>query len=215
MLYLALELAWLLAPLLGNQPAVSTYEPPPDPGPNPACATDMRLVQGDHDDDMERLCLRVKADRCWSYVPFVSVTQGERKHVRVCMDQYEAPNQAGARPLVMKDFRQATRWCEERSKRLCSEEEFETACEGPDLRAYFYGWQVDAAICNTNKPWMAFDGAALDAGVIGRRRKWSDSGRGHHRVPMRDAGPATASMICWATWRSGWCLVRGDAIQGR
>ena len=185
---MALGLAWILLPVLGH---AEGYQPPPDPGPHPSCPPDMRLVQGLHPDELERLCLRVKANRCWSYVPFAEVAQGERQRVRVCMDRFEAPNQPGAKPLVMVDFHQATRWCEQRGKRLCSEQEFETACEGPQLMAYPYGWQVDGTVCNTSKPWLSFDARALDAGGDKARKEverlWQGSGSGsYERCRTRD-----------------------------
>jgi hypothetical protein len=172
MLVSTLALALLLAPILGAADGgASGYQPPADPGPNPACPEDMRLVVGAHDDDMERLCLRIKNDRCWIYVPHAVATEGERLTMRFCMDPYEAPNRRGARPIVMKDFHQATRWCEERGKRLCSEQEFETACEGPQLLPYFYGWEVDRRTCNSDKAWRAFDAKALYSGGEESRRE--------------------------------------------
>jgi len=165
MLLGSLGLALMLLEILGRSAAVASgYKPVADPGPSPLCPPDTRLVQGDHDDEMERLCLEIKSNRCWSYVPFAVATQGERNHVRVCMDMYEAPNVRGAKPYVMRTFHQATAWCQERGKRLCSEQEFETACEGAQQLPYFYGWQVDGSICNTRKPWLAFDASALDGG---------------------------------------------------
>lgn len=191
--------AALLSPApatLASAPATSAgpgdeYTPLPDPGPNPACPPDMRLVEGIHDDEMERLCLQEKAHRCWNYVPHATVSQGDRKQVRVCMDQFEAPNQRGARPLVMKDFHQSQRWCADRGKRLCTEEEFETACEGPDLRPFFYGFVVDASVCNTSKPWLAFDAKALDSGGDKARKEverlWQGSVSGaYERCRTRD-----------------------------
>lgn len=164
-MFTAVDLLLLLIPLLGYVVVGQDgYVPPGDPGPSPACAQDMRLVQGDHDDEMQRLCLVDKGNRCWVYVADAVATSGRREHLRFCMDQYEAPNQRGARPLVMKSYFEAQAWCEQRGKRLCREEEFETACEGPDLRPYFYGHQVDKQICNSDKAWKAFDGAALNAG---------------------------------------------------
>src|SRR5688500_1439305 len=87
--------------------------PPPtlDPGPSAACPTDMRLVSGVHHDDMFHLC--TKADphgrqglganrrastHCWGYAEGVSALEGRASDIRVCMDQYEAPNRRGARP---------------------------------------------------------------------------------------------------------------------
>jgi formylglycine-generating enzyme required for sulfatase activity len=188
----ALDLVLVLWPLLASpSPAAGSFATPTDPGPHPACPPDTRLVEGDHDDDMERLCLEVKGNRCWSYEPHAVSTQGPRKHVRVCMDQYEAPNRAGARPIVMRDYHQATRWCNERGKRLCTEEEFETACEGPDLLPYFYGWRVDGAVCNTSRGWRAFDARALDAGGERARKEverlWQGSPSGRYeRCRTRD-----------------------------
>ncbi|MFW5741243.1 MAG: formylglycine-generating enzyme family protein [Myxococcota bacterium] len=159
----ALALLILSLPMLDSW-ATGEYRPPADPGPHPACPSDMRLVQGVHDDEMERLCLRIKGDRCWKYVPHALATEGVRTRMRFCMDRYEAPNRSGARPIVMVDFFEAQRWCEKRGKRLCSEQEFEAACEGPGLEPYFYGWEVDVSICNSNKPWKPFDDRKLLSG---------------------------------------------------
>lgn len=192
MFFNAVDLLVLLLPLLGDMEAGEpSYTPPDDPGPVAACPQDMRLVQGEHDDEMERLCLVEKNDRCWVYVPEAVSTSGERQHLRFCMDQYEAPNQRGARPMVMKSFFEAKAWCEERGKRMCTEEEFETACEGPELRPYFYGARVDKHVCNSDKPWLAFDEAALQqGGDKGRReveRLWQGASSGAYgRCRTRD-----------------------------
>jgi len=190
MLFNVVDLMMLLFPLLGDAGGEG-YVPPPDPGPSPACPPDMRWVEGDHYDEMERLCLVEKAHRCWVYVPDAVAVSGERKHLRFCMDQFEAPNVRGAKPFVMKSYFEAKRWCEERGKRLCTEEEFETACEGPDWRPYFYGSQVHRHVCNSDKPWQAFDGAALNAGGDKTRREverlWQGSPSGaYDRCRTRD-----------------------------
>lgn len=135
-----------------------------DPGPHPSCPSDMRLVTGIHDDEMERLCLQEKANRCWSYVPDAVATSGKRTNMRFCMDQFEAPNKLGAQPLVMMDYYQSQAWCAKRGKRLCTEQEFETACEGPQLKPYFYGWKVNTKVCNSDKAWKPFDERKLGSG---------------------------------------------------
>lgn len=163
MVDVALALLILTLPFLPAS-GMEGYQPPRDPGPHTDCPPDMRLVQGIHDDEMERLCLHEKADRCWSYVPHAVATEGTRTPMRFCMDQFEAPNRRGARPTVMVDFFEAQRWCKQRDKRLCSEQEFEAACEGPLLEPYFYGWAVNVTICNSNKPWKAFDDRKLLSG---------------------------------------------------
>jgi formylglycine-generating enzyme len=132
-----------------------------DPGPTAACPDDMRLVAGDHFDEMEHLCVDPRADsrttHCFAYQEGISAEEGKITPIRVCMDQYEAPNVRGMKPYVMKSFNQATKWCGDRGKRVCSEEEWETACEGPEHRPLAYGWRVDVALCNSNKSWRPFD----------------------------------------------------------
>jgi formylglycine-generating enzyme required for sulfatase activity len=161
-----LALALLFTPLLGAAPPRVTYAPPADPGPSPRCPADMRLVEGRHFDDVEHICVEWKKDikRCWAYQPGVTVAHGAPTPMSFCMDVYEAPNQKGKKPLVMRSFPEATRWCEARGKRLCSEHEWETACESGDERPWVYGWQIDRTVCNSDKAWRAFDEKKLQAG---------------------------------------------------
>lgn len=132
-----------------------------DPGPSPECPADMRLVTGAHYDEMEHLCVDSRKDskdtHCFSYADGISSEQGRVTEIKVCMDQFEAPNVRGARPYVMKSYNSAVKWCGERHKRPCSEEEWETACEGPEHRPLAYGWSVNKAMCNSDKQWRQFD----------------------------------------------------------
>lgn len=168
----------LLAPLLmppsnAVRPILSSYKAPADPGPSPYCAEDMRLVTGRHFDDVEHLCIdfRPGPKRCWAYASDYTIAHGEPKPMRFCMDQFEAPNQRGARPIVMKTFPEAEAWCAERGKRVCSEFEWETACESGQERPWFYGWSLDERVCNTNKPWKQFNASLLMAGGEAAQRE--------------------------------------------
>ena len=67
---------------------------------------------------------------------------------RACIDRYEAPNQLGAKPLRMQSALDAEAWCKERSKRLCSEDEWLRACEGPNRLAFPYGAKWERGRCN-------------------------------------------------------------------
>jgi hypothetical protein len=71
----------------------------------------------------------------------------------VCMDKYEAPNKQGQLPFVMYDFNQSEAWCQARGKRLCYDDEWQFACEGPSQLAYVYGNTLDHTKCNTGKTW--------------------------------------------------------------
>ncbi|MFO0554549.1 MAG: SUMF1/EgtB/PvdO family nonheme iron enzyme [Polyangiaceae bacterium] len=132
-----------------------------DPGPSSDCPNDMRLVVATHFDEMQHYCIDPKKDskdtHCFQYFQGISAMEGTQSQIRVCMDQYEAPNKKGSRPFVMKSYKAAKKWCSERHKRMCTEQEWETACEGPELRPLAYGWAVNKKTCNSDKKWMEVD----------------------------------------------------------
>lgn len=86
-----------------------------------------------------------------------------------CVDEYKYPNQTGAPPLVNVSWPTAKSLCEAKGKRLCSEQEWEKACKGPQSTRFPYGNTFDASACNTE------DGAGEDreiaaAGKLSRCR---------------------------------------------
>lgn len=66
-----------------------------------------------------------------------------------CIDPYEHPNQAGAPATVQVTWTEARDLCAAVGKRLCSTDEWERACRGPEGRLYSYGNTRDASACNT------------------------------------------------------------------
>jgi formylglycine-generating enzyme required for sulfatase activity len=72
---------------------------------------------------------------------------GKKVHKRFCIDKYEYPNKEGVRPEVMNDFPHAQRLCAAQGKRVCTETEWTTACEGPEYKPYPYGYVRDPSIC--------------------------------------------------------------------
>ncbi len=139
-----------------------------DPGPRNDCPPDMRFVEGTHYDDVQHLCVDPRKDgkdtHCFAYWEGLTAEEGKVSDIRVCMDQFEAPNKKGKRPLVMHSFKSAQRYCAERKKRLCTEQEWELGCEGVERRPLAYGWRVDKTACNSDKSWRPFDVQALRAG---------------------------------------------------
>jgi formylglycine-generating enzyme len=65
------------------------------------------------------------------------------------IDVYAYPNEEGAIPLTNVARDDAVQLCSERSKRLCSELEWERACKGPENRTYEYGDRYRADACGT------------------------------------------------------------------
>jgi hypothetical protein len=167
-----------------------------DPGPSPECPPDMRLVVGQHRDMMAHLCVDPRPGRkdthCYRYAEGLSAMEGAVTDVRVCMDQYEAPNRRGARPLVMHSFRSAKRFCQRRGKRLCTEQEWEVACEGPWHQPWVYGWALDVRLCNSNRQWKAVDFEAFggDPEVARREsdRLWQGTPSGRYRTCVSPFG---------------------------
>jgi hypothetical protein len=69
------------------------------------------------------------------------------------------PNEAGAIPTTNVTRDEASRLCQSKQKRLCSELEWERACKGPQNSRYDYGATYDPAVC----------GAGQTADVTARR----------------------------------------------
>jgi formylglycine-generating enzyme len=79
----------------------------------------------------------------------------------VCIDPYEAPNVRGAFPLAQTTAYEGERWCAARGKRLCYEDEWQRACEGPHGRRFPYGDIHRVGACNDDRPWIVVRWSAL------------------------------------------------------
>ena len=146
--------------LASAAPVVSA--PPADA----ACPSDMVLVDGRYCPALQQRCLarqqvgvgapvqRPEALNCERYAqPSVCLRPDVLEHVRVCMDRYEWPNEAGALPRTLTTWVDAKATCESVGKRLCSESEFTFACEGEAMRPFVYGFERDATKCNIDRPY--------------------------------------------------------------
>ena len=67
------------------------------------------------------------------------------------IDQLAYPNEEGAIPVTNVSQSEAALLCAERSKRLCTELEWERACKGPDNRSFEYGESYRESICETGR----------------------------------------------------------------
>jgi formylglycine-generating enzyme required for sulfatase activity len=68
-----------------------------------------------------------------------------------CMDQFEYPNQRGGYPAIMINWFNARAICEADGKRLCTENEWTFACEGPEALPYPTGYVKDPTACNFDR----------------------------------------------------------------
>lgn len=125
------------------------------------CPEDMAFVEGDHCSLVEQKCRDFALDKdgkpieavCLKFEkPSICKSTG-RWHLRYCMDRYEYPNKVGEKPMVLVDFREATKLCKAQEKRLCTPAEFNFACEGEDMWPYATGFERDPTKCNYDKEW--------------------------------------------------------------
>ena len=135
------------------------------PGRTDGCPDGMVRVEGEFCPAVIQQCLEhhpewVKnqgqpgvAERCLRYAESKCLSK-EKVKLSYCMDRFEYPNVPGQMPQVLTSWEQAEQACEAQGKRLCSEPEFDFACEGPEMLPYAYGYDRDADVCNQDKEYI-------------------------------------------------------------
>lgn len=82
-----------------------------------------------------------------------------------CIDTYEYPNQRGREPVTGYTWARAKKACEGLGKRLCSEDEWERACKGPNGAKFPFGGTFEQGACNVGE-----GGRPAASGEFGRCR---------------------------------------------
>lgn len=148
------------------------------PGPSvrrDGCPEGMVRVEGDYCPDVEQTCKRhhpeferdeekrrkaeakgqkyksTVSERCLEYAAPSVCKSRELRPLSFCIDQYEYPNKKGELPALLISWTEAKKTCEGLGKRLCTEVEFNFACEGPEMLPYTYGFVRDAQKCSIDK----------------------------------------------------------------
>ncbi|WP_437647096.1 formylglycine-generating enzyme family protein [Sorangium sp. So ce362] len=145
------------------------------PGSSEGCPDDMVLVDGDYCPLVQQICLEHHkeflkdqarrtnpygetegstsvSERCLEYKQPTACLSKKRTPMRYCVDRYEWPNEKGELPALLVSWREAAKACEGAGKRLCTEDEFNFACEGEEMLPYTYGFARDATKCNIDRP---------------------------------------------------------------
>ncbi|MBX3129722.1 MAG: SUMF1/EgtB/PvdO family nonheme iron enzyme [Polyangiaceae bacterium] len=117
------------------------------------CPQGMALVEGLRCPEPVQECLRWadppgQAPRACAEFAAPSRCVGTRHPLRFCVDVHEYTPANWELPLVHVSWNEASRLCLQQKKRLCSETEWEFACEGPDALPYPYGHVRDGGRCN-------------------------------------------------------------------
>ncbi len=130
----------------------------------PVCPDDTVRVTGTHWERIQRVCRKTKwSAKCLEYQPELVLLEPRATPIDVCMDRFEWPNKKGENPVVMLRFGDAEDSCRSVGKRLCSEFEWELACEGPAHWPWPYGWKQVPGTCNADKPYRAYDEAKINS----------------------------------------------------
>lgn len=147
-------------PTTGSSPAPEDALPAEDDGP---CSPNMALVAGEYCLTPEQRCTahqdipseggKIIPNQCIRYAEPVTCFQNRRRPMRFCMDRHEWPNKKGELPRTLVSWQDARALCEAEGKRLCTEEEFNFACEGEAMKPYVYGFARDASKCNFDRPY--------------------------------------------------------------
>jgi hypothetical protein len=85
---------------------------------------------------------------CDEFKKGYAVCTGKERPEHFCIDKYEYPNREGELPQVMTTWTRAKAACESEGKRLCGDDEWTLACEGPERLPYPTGWSRDNKACN-------------------------------------------------------------------
>ncbi len=154
---------------VGTGDAAATPQLSSLPGRVDGCTEGMVRVEGEYCPAVIQDCIehhkeydRNKSDknvseRCLRYQNPSKCLSKEKKHLSFCMDRFEWPNKVGELPRVLTSWLEAKAMCEKAGKRLCTEDEFNFACEGPEILPYAYGFDRDATKCNIDRPYVRPD----------------------------------------------------------
>ncbi len=138
----------------------------PVPGRADGCREGMVRVEGDYCPALTQHCVehhteyesdkgkrKTVSERCLRYEEPSRCVSKKREKLAFCVDRFEYPNRPGEKPRVLTSWTNAKKLCEAEGKRLCTEDEFNFACEGPEMKPYVYGFTRDAKTCNIDKPY--------------------------------------------------------------
>jgi formylglycine-generating enzyme required for sulfatase activity len=160
-------------------PSVSALAPgeAAPPGRTEGCPEGMVRVEGSYCPNVEQVCVehheeyekdakkksRAKArgeahkstvsERCLRYEEPSKCLSSNKRPMRFCIDRYEFPNRRGELPALLVSWTEAKKTCASLGKRLCTEDEFNFACEGEAMLPYTYGYIRDPQKCSIDRPY--------------------------------------------------------------
>jgi formylglycine-generating enzyme len=132
--------------------------PPPYESDDAPCPVDMVQVEGLRCSEPKQHCKewlpRLSAGTKIACKEFSAPTRCEssRLKMKFCIDRYEYTPEGYTYPLTHVSWGESQNLCRAMGKRLCLENEWEFACEGPEALPYPYGYVRDGKKCNHDFP---------------------------------------------------------------
>lgn len=122
-----------------------------------SCGEGMVLVEGEYCPEVEQRCQRYLTPygrfakyRCAEYGQPRCISK-RRRAMRFCIDRDEYTETGARLPLNHKSFVEAEQICQSVGKRMCTESEWNFACEGTEMRPYSYGFERNSRACNADR----------------------------------------------------------------
>ena len=123
----------------------------------PTCSLGMLPVRGNYCTNVKQQCkvwldsplIKERFRRCKEFEPAQCI--GSKLSMSFCIDKYEHKELYSDLPMNMVDWYEAQAVCLSEDKRLCTDEEWTLACEGPDMFAHPYGNVRDSSKCYHDK----------------------------------------------------------------
>ncbi len=120
------------------------------------CPDGMAHVAGEYCTEVKHECLEWLDDKSLPYARCARYSRaaqcvGRRIPMSFCMDRFEYTRPGEELPANHMSFDTGQKLCRSSGKRLCTESEWNFACEGEELRPYPYGWEREAK-CNQDRP---------------------------------------------------------------
>lgn len=133
---------------------------PGRPAESTACPTEMALVDGWYCPEVEHVCKRwldppSPFARCATYSRPARCKR-PKERLRYCIDRREHTPAGESLPKNHASLVIGQRVCQSLGKRLCTEREWNFACEGEEMRPYPYGWER-RPLCNHDREDLYLD----------------------------------------------------------
>ncbi len=115
----------------------------------------MVWVHGNYCTQVEHECRRWLDDtqlpfaRCAEYVPS-AICKGQRERLEFCIDRFEYTAPGERLPQNYASFMIASKVCASQGRRVCTESEWNFACEGEEMLPYPYGFTREL-FCNQDR----------------------------------------------------------------